>query len=156
MGFPGWGNPGTPVVPGDPTSEAVNQYGTSGLYHSRGAGRRVTYENPDFGNIGYDPRTGYFRLPEITTTGSHEVMYPEMGRWVAPAEPRDPFVPILDVRPTPVPSSDLVPVAGPSGPSSDGPRGERKQPPKKRLPSTPGGGGRGYWWLFKGGYYGRA
>jgi len=154
MGYPDWGGPGAPVIPGDPFSEGVNQYGASGLYYSRG-GARIQYENPDFPSW-YRTESGAYRATEPVRVSGTAPGVPELGRWVAPAEPREPYVPVLDVAPTPVPSNDLVPVEHPTPRNPPGPRGERKQAPKKSLPSSPGQQGRGSFWLFKGGYYGRA
>jgi len=157
MGWPTWSGPGNPVTPGDPTSEGINQYGSQGLYGSRGSGSRIRYENPDFGNVTYNPNTGAFVLPPIRVEGTNPLHIPEMGRYVAPAEPRDPFVPVLDVAPTPIPSSDLVRVSPPRSQPRQGPRGERKRVPQRSSPSTPGlANRRGSFWLFKGGFHGRA
>lgn len=135
MAFPGWGDPGTPVFPGDPTSEAINQYGTLGNWYSHGGGKApvIRYESPQ-GAFGRDPDTGAYLVP-ITTYRQPVVHDPaELGRWVAPAEARDPYVPILDVAPTPKPGTKLVPVSPPG--SSSGPHNQTKPGTKRSSPKS--------------------
>jgi len=137
MAYPDWGDWGVPVVPGDPTSEAINQYGSTGLYRSRG-GRRVTYENPEFQfTRGSDGRYRPSRPVQVTgeKPGLGQAVEPRF--WIAGDEPRSPFVPVLDVRPTPVPATG--PESSKARPSAKRPQGQTKSAPKKSAPRPPQG-----------------
>jgi len=118
--------PGSPVFPGDPTTEAINHYGAGGLWYSRG----TQYRSPGFFDTSNEARIpqatrGPFRAPYAAPVS------PAVPRdWIAAAEPREPFRGWA-VSPTPQPSTDLVPVRPPEGTKEpNSPYGKRVSAPK--------------------------
>jgi len=140
MGYPDWGGPGQPVYPGDPFTEGVNQYGTSGLYRSHG-GRRILYENPNFPQWtgGHPPA----RSPSVVRSYQHlgyRTDYPA-GQPVTPVEspsPRSPYDWGHPAR-TPVPSSDLVEVFDEPAGGLGQPQGQTRPASKKKRATARGG-----------------
>lgn len=136
MGWPDWGGPGTPVTPGDPTSEGINQYGTSGLYGSRGYRQVSQFENPDFPSF-YQTPSGAYRSSEPVAVRGVDLY--QFGGPVVPfqePEPREPFVPVLDVNPTPTPSTERAFPPGKGAPSDKTPTGGAKAAKSKERPTS--------------------
>lgn len=148
MGWPDWGGPGSPVYPGDPLSEGVNQYGASGLYGSRGRGQVSSYANPDFPSFSPTETGAYRANRPIMTSGRHDGTPSSMQEWIAAAKPRRPFRYPLDPAVTPVPSTDVVSEEGPK--SRKFPRNETKEAPKKGLPRESPRGSVSGWVFYKG------
>jgi len=126
MAFPSF-NPGSPVYPGDPFTEAVNAYGGSGLWYSRG----TQYRSP-----GYFDTSNEVREP-VSTRGPFRAPPPagfvpaRPKEWIAQGVPREAFEGWA-VSPTPQPSTDLVPVRPPeSTKEPNSPYGKRVSAPKK-------------------------
>jgi len=72
-------------------------------------------------------------VPGPTVLPGTDITAAEVMDWVAAAEPRNPFVPVLDPAPTPVPKRGPVPQPPDHpAPSGGGPSGKAKPALKKR------------------------
>lgn len=146
MAYPQYNPFGVPYT-GNPVTEAADLLGAGGLWFPRGGSRAPNpgYRSTDL-DYGVSIPEGWVQVGGPVDIPHNQPVSATPVDWVVSAEPRDPYVPVLDVAPTPTPSNVIERESSPI----NQPRGETKPALKKSKATSVGSGTPWRWILLEG------